>query len=658
MNKNLVFIVLFLGNTTLYSQSQWAIGNDYLMQNGQDVFISGVNYLPSKDWHFALKTQNLSLFESDFKAMHDLGIETIRFFPLWPLLQPNADQLDLEMLVKLGKILDLADKYQLSVQLAPLTGWMSGGSFLPDWARGDIFRDPDIIKGEEFLVREIARRFNGHPALQAYDFGNELNVFAEMGNFTFLPDETDQWMQSIYNAFREGDKEVILTNGIGTGYVPEFDTRLVAKYADFMSPHSYPYFNRTNRLDPTIGLRTTYSGNYSVCWAQMEGKPTIMQEIGKGDNAVPISLVADFLTITFLSNWADGAAGYLWWCSHNVDRVFSFPPESIHLPYSFGYGLSDYKVGYTDSNMGLLKTDNTPKLTGIAYKDCAEIIKQLGTGWKDNLPVCYLVIPDSADFNPSLVKFINPYVLLKQNHVDVKMIRESQTVPGDADAVLICDFQLSRMGRKSIGIYLRNGGTVYQSNFNDFSDSIQFMGKSDSLVNPLIWTNSMMGMKPSGEYINTVALWVKEIHTGRGVRNLGLLLTGDESPTQWEFGKPVFCHTSIGEGRYFFLSANLESALTNAYNPWENDESFIFYSCLFDPQKITIDSKFVEYYLKTKEGKNLLILINHSTNFQDVAIRSEKEISMISIDQVENITVKDVHYVRMKPAEYKLYFYE
>ncbi len=658
MNKNLIFFVLFLGSTTLYSQTQWTIGNDYLRQNGQEIFVNGVNYLPSKDWHFALQTQDLSLFERDFKALHDLGVETIRFFPLWPLMQPESHQINQELLTKIEKILDLASIYQLSVQLAPLTGWMSGGSFLPEWAWGDIFRDPEIIEGEEFLVRQIARSFKDHPALQAYDFGNELNVFVEMGNFNFLPEETDQWMKRIYNAFREEDKQVLLTNGIGTGYVPEFDTRLVAKYADFMSPHSYPYVNRTSRLDPTIGLRTTYSGNYSVCWAQMEGKPTMMQEIGKGDNSVPINLVSDFLKITFLSNWADGAAGYLWWCSHNVDRDFSFPPESIHLPYSFSYGLHDYKVGSTDSNMGLLKTDNTPKHTGIAYKECAGIVKALGIGWKDKLPVCYIVIPDSADFNPSLVKFINPYVLLKQNHVDVRMIRESQTVPGNADAVMICDFQLNDIGKRNIGNYLVHGGTVYQSNFNDFSDSIQYTGNSDSLANPRVWTSSKLGMKPSGEYIHTMALNVKEIHTGRGVRNLVRLLSGKESPFDWRFGKPFYCQTSIGEGQYFYLSANLESALINAYNPWDQDESYIFYSCLFDQPEITIDSKFVELYLKTKDEQNLLILINHSSDFQEVAIRSENDVVLTSFDKLEKLGIRSVVYMRLKPAEYKIYYYE
>ena len=657
MRKHLLILLNICTVLPVWSQSQWTSGDDYLRHNEQDIFICGVNYLPSKDWHFALKTQDLSLFERDFKALHELGVVTIRFFPLWPLLQPEADQLDPEMLLKLGKILDLADKYGLSVQLAPITGWMSGGSFLPEWARGDLFRDPEIVKGEEFLMREIAGYLKNHPALQAYDFGNELNVFAEMGIFTYTPAETDLWMQQINKAIRQVDDQVLLTNGIGTGYPPEFDTRLITRHVDFLSPHSYPYINRTCRLDPTIGLRTTYSGNYSVCWAQMEGKPTMLQEIGESDKGVPVNIQIDFLRISLLSNWADGAAGYLWWGSHDIDYDFTFPEESIYLPFSFSHKLSNYKIGYTDSNMGLLTTDNTTKKSGIAFQECAGLIKQLGTGWKDQLPVCYLVIPDSADFNPSIVKFINPYVLLKQNHVDVKMIRESQTVPGDASAILVCDFQLSKMGKKNIGNYLVNGGTVYQSNFNDFSDSIQFTGSSDSLANPWIWTTSMIGNKPNGEYINTPAMKIREIRTGKGVRNITRLLSGEESPFQWDFGKPFYCKSSIGEGWYFFLPANLESALINTYNPWEKDESYIFYSCLFDQPKITIESKFVEFYLKTKNGQNLLILINHSPEFQDVAIRSEDDIMLTSFDRQEEIHIRDVHYFRMKPAEYKIYFY-
>lgn len=657
--RKLILVLLFLvSNTLSFSQSEWQRTDQYLVKDGKEVFVAGVNYLPSKDWHFALESQGLDLYERDFAAMHELGVKCIRFFPMWPLMQEEADKVSEEMIRKLKKILDLAQKYDLAVQLTPFTGWMSGGSFLPPWARGDLFRDPEIIKGELLLAETLAKNFRGHPALQAYDFGNELNVFVEMANYDYSREDIDLWLKQIHSAFRKGDPDVLITNGIGTGYVHEFDTRIVSRYVDFMAPHTYPWVHRTSQLDPRIGLRTTYSSNYSICWTQMEGKPSMMQEIGKGDNNVPAYMVSDYLAITMISNWADGAAGYLWWGSHNIDADYSIDREHIYLPFRFGEGLSDYKVGRTDSNMGLLTTGNKAKKAGITFRDCNRTIQELGLGWKEESPVAYIVIPEEADFNTSMVKYINPYVLLKQVHADVKMIRESQKVPGDAAAVLVCDFSLSKAGKKNIGNYLKKGGRVYQSGYNDFTDKIQLTGKVDTLQVPRIWTNSKLGTKFSGEPLHTPPLVVKEIVVDDGVRNLAVILSEGESPLEWTFGEPFYCQTNVGKGSYYFLAANLEAALSNTYNPWKEDESCYLYNAFLDEPGVIVDSKFVEVFRKSRNGKSLMILVNHTDEFQRVALSAGEALKFTSLDEKNSFVLDPVHYLKMKPAEHLIFHIE
>ena len=110
---------------------------------------------------------------------------------------------------RIDRVLELGAKYGMFFQITPITGWMSGGTFLPDWALGNVFTDPKIIEGEKFLVREFAKRYKDNPALEGFDFGNEINVLVDQMKLEVTPDDIDKWMHTIYSAFKEGAPDVI-----------------------------------------------------------------------------------------------------------------------------------------------------------------------------------------------------------------------------------------------------------------------------------------------------------------------------------------------------------------------------------------------------------------------------------------------------------------
>jgi endo-1,4-beta-mannosidase len=192
----------------------------------------------------------------------------------------------------------LARRHHIDVQIAPLTGWMSGYFVLPPWARGDVFTDPKTVAAEQRLVHLVAEHYRDNPAVQGYDFGNELNVFVEFIPTTIDVPGMERWMDGIYRAFKTADPESLVTNGIGTGFTKEFNVEAIARTSDYMSVHSYPWVHRTGRMDPPVGQRTTYSLNYMIEWAATTGKPVLVQETGATSTALSDTDMSRFLSVT------------------------------------------------------------------------------------------------------------------------------------------------------------------------------------------------------------------------------------------------------------------------------------------------------------------------------------------------------------------------
>jgi hypothetical protein len=593
---------------------------------GSPAFLLGANYVPSHDWHTTLEHWDAAAVDADLAALSRTGVKCLRVFPLWPLLQPQPDRVDDAKLDLLASLLDMAHRRGLVVQVSPLTGWMSGLTFLPPWADGNIFTDERIVAGEERLVREVARRLRGHPALHSYDFGNEINVLVDLMRIQVTPAETSAWMRRIYRAFKEADPDTPVTNGIGTGFDPRFSARAIARASDFLSVHSYPQFHRTNVLDPPLGMRTTYSVNFITAWAMAEGKPVLMQETGASEDQATREDVARYLALTLASSWAEGAIGYFWWCTHDIRPGYRVTIDGFFPKHSLA-SQRDGRLSPMEQTLGLLTVDNREKPSAGEYSRAGRLLARLGTGWEDRLPVAYVLAPATDEYFHTMLDLVQPFVLLKRAHAKVRILHDGDPVPADAAALVIPGFSPTPAGRDRVRDYLEGGGTVYQSFENDFAPAVR-VGAPEERADARLWLERGAERVSAHRFLTLPSRRVRTVSVGDGVDVLGLLARKPPEPGTWSFGEPLFVRARVGKGRFFYLAADLEAGLLARYDPWPGDRSHLLYRALLPAADVDLDNPEVELAHKARGDEELLMLANHSEGWQDVVVSSRRALRL------------------------------
>ena len=157
-------------------------------------FRSGVNYWPSRTAMRWWRRFSSDEVVADFLRLSVAGAESVRVFLLWEDFQPEPGRVDTRALKDLVTVADAAAAAGLALIPTLFTGHMSGANWLPRWAtrRGAAGRfpivsgeryadlaarnwydDDEITRAQELLAAEAASALRGHPALWAWDLGNE-----------------------------------------------------------------------------------------------------------------------------------------------------------------------------------------------------------------------------------------------------------------------------------------------------------------------------------------------------------------------------------------------------------------------------------------------------------------------------------------------------
>ena len=313
----------------------------------------------------------------DFQRAAASGMDSVRLFLLWEAFQPSPDGVDREMLARLVEVADTTEAAGVRIMPTLFTGHMSGVNWIPGWALGgsrrdprfrvvsggrvagaglrDWFTDERVGRAQALLASEAAIALAGHPALWAWDLGNEHS------NCVVPPDREHarRWLGQMAAAIRAADPDALVTIGLHMEDL-EQDRRLgpreAAEACDLLTMHGYPIYATwaegplDQHLVPFLACITRWLGGGGDVLFSEFGLPTLPTQgarPGTGPAFVPEGDAATYTAQVLEGLREAGCVGAMLWCYADYDlAIWEQPPldEAAH-----------------ERAFGLWRADGTPK---------------------------------------------------------------------------------------------------------------------------------------------------------------------------------------------------------------------------------------------------------------------------------------------------------
>jgi len=340
-------------------------------------FRLGINYWPVSSAMYWWRHFDATEVAQDFARIRAAGFDSVRFFLRWEDFQPAPERVAPAMLMHLVTMADIAAHNTLALMPTLFTGHMSSINWIPPWALtpeqevtrfrvvsgGQVVRarlknwysDATILRAQTLLAREVAAVLCHHPALWAYDLGNENSNCAVPSSRAAAV----AWLEAIANAIRAVDTTHPITLGLHMEDLEE-DRRLgpgeAARVCDLLCMHGYPIYAAwaTSATDalllPFLGLITRWLGeDKDVLFAEF-GAPA-MPHPDQQTAAVPATCrILDEAEAALFTRRALAAlhrfgfvGGMLWCYGDYAPELWCTPPldAAIH-ERSFGLWRHDY----------------------------------------------------------------------------------------------------------------------------------------------------------------------------------------------------------------------------------------------------------------------------------------------------------------------------
>ena len=263
-----------------------------------DPFLTGVNYWPRRKAMGWWKDFDRGEVADEFALIGELGMSLVRIFLLWEDFQPSPTTVSQAALADLETVCDVAASEGLGLDVTFFTGHMSGPNWAPPWLLGgsepvphqrqvisganqaagsyrNPFSDPGALDAATLLLREVVGRLHEHPAVWAWNLGNEPDLFARPPDAAAGP----AWASQMFAAIADIDPRHHRTVGLHAPSLME-DNGLRAdrmfEHADIAVMHAYPIYAdfATGPLDAdAVPFATALT-------AALSGRPTLMEEFG------------------------------------------------------------------------------------------------------------------------------------------------------------------------------------------------------------------------------------------------------------------------------------------------------------------------------------------------------------------------------------------
>ena len=357
-----------------------ALGAEDIFRPGE--FFVGCNYWGSQAGVHMWRAQdwNPQEIEKDLAALKAAGVEVMRVFPTWSEFQPIAHNyrgsgspghfimegsetwvkgagIDPEAMKRFRFFCDTAERNGIRLMVSLVTGWMSGRLFFPRALEGkNLLTDPEALMWQGRFVKEFVGEMKGHPAIVAWDLGNECNNLGTAVKF----EEAWNWLNTVSTAARVADPSRPIVSGMHgqeSRITATWNLQVQGELLDVLTPHPYPAPWRVDaNRGPFNGFRNAlHQVGQCLFYEGVSGKRAFPQEVGSfGPTVVPDWMAANGYRQEMFASWMHGLAGFLWWCAFDESHL-AYPP---------------FETNMMERELGMLRADadRTPKPTGAALK--------------------------------------------------------------------------------------------------------------------------------------------------------------------------------------------------------------------------------------------------------------------------------------------------
>jgi endo-1,4-beta-mannosidase len=350
-------------------------------------FSLGINYWPRSSAMAMWRRFDPGEIREDFSRIAGLGLDTVRFFLRWDDFQPRIDALDPVMLERLVTLVDLAMDAGLRTMPTLFCGHMSGVNWLPEWSLdrstlhgrfrtlvrdaespygiGDFYRGP-LLEAQLAFAGAVGERLARHPAVLAWDLGNEFSNLREPANER----DVAEWSRKLCDVLAQTSAIPATAGTHGEDLTRDRHLRLssLCEPYPFATMHGYTVYSAftRDRLDPEV---VPYLAALTAAFAR---KPVLFSEFGNPtcppgktspyervampdeppNPVVPADdrrhaayaclteeEMAAYCTRVLERLHADGRLGAYWWCWADYAAELRATPPFDRAPHELSFGV-------------------------------------------------------------------------------------------------------------------------------------------------------------------------------------------------------------------------------------------------------------------------------------------------------------------------------
>jgi endo-1,4-beta-mannosidase len=328
-------------------------------------FLLGVNYWPRSSAMAMWSRFDLGEIDEDFARIKALGLDVVRFFLLWEAFQPAPGSVAEDAVERFASVLERALARGLKTMPTLFCGHMSGVNWLPAWtldrsarttrfrtlsagasspyAIGDFYQG-ELLEAQRFFVRTLGPRVREHPALLAWDLGNEFSNLRAPA----APRAAREWSAALSDDLLAGSN-VGVTGGIhGEDVTRENQIRpsSIAAPWTFATMHGYSVYSdfARDRTDPEVvpflAELTASCARKRVLFSEF-GNPTCppdTRQLG-AFACLDEEEMARYATAVLERLQARGALGAFWWCWADYAAALAQTPPFDDAPHELHFGI-------------------------------------------------------------------------------------------------------------------------------------------------------------------------------------------------------------------------------------------------------------------------------------------------------------------------------